>query len=252
MSDPNPRKPDMTEGPASPGRFARLQAPEFIGTSLYHGLYLPTDWRRGATYPVIVEYPGNECKGYCTGRLEDCRLGFYQSGGAGFIWLVLPFVDNEKNAHALQWWGDLEATVEYCRREVARVCEDFGGDAARVFITGFSRGAIACGYVGLHDDRIAALWAGFLPHSHHDGGQFTPDGARQRLGRIGGRHSFLTWGSDDGGKEGSLAGTALIEELGFPLQAVEMSGLGHSDEWIVNDSPQRQQLRRWLAERVTT
>lgn len=250
MTDPNPCKPEMTDGPASPGRFVRQQAPEFQGAVLYHGLYLPTDWRPGGKYPVIVEYPGNECKGCCTGRLEECKLGFYQSGGEGFIWLVLPFVDTAAGAHAIQWWGDLEATVEYCRRQVARVCENYGGDAERVFITGFSRGAIACGYVGLHDDRIAALWAGFLPHSHHDGGQFTPHGARERLARIAARPSFITWGSDDGGKDGSLVGKAILQEMGSPVEALEIPGIGHTDEWIMTDSPQRKRLRRWLAEAV--
>ncbi len=247
MTELEPRKPELTDAAPAAGRFARVQAPEFSGTALYHGLYLPTDWRRGQRYPVIVEYPGNQYPPCCTGRWEDCKLGFYQSGGRGFIWLALPFVDSAAKAPALQWWGDLEATVEYCRRQVGRVCEDFGGDAGRVFLTGFSRGAIACGYVGLHDDCVASLWAGFLPHSHHDGGHFTPDGARQRLCRIAGRPSFITWGSEDGGKANSLLGKAMLDELGFPAEAVEIAGLGHSDEWITTDSPDRRKLRHWLA-----
>jgi hypothetical protein len=33
--------------------------------------------------------------------------------------------------------------------------ENFGGDASAVVLTGFSRGAIACGYLGMHDDETA-------------------------------------------------------------------------------------------------
>ena len=38
-----------------------------------------------------------------------------------------------------------------------------------VILCGFSRGAIGVNYIGLHDDQIAALWAGFITHDHYDG-----------------------------------------------------------------------------------
>jgi hypothetical protein len=38
-----------------------------------------------------------------------------------------------------------------------------------VFIAGFSRGAIACNFIGLRDDEIASLWCGFVVHSHYEG-----------------------------------------------------------------------------------
>jgi len=238
----------MTYAPPAPGRFVRQTAPEYAGTNVYHALYLPTDWKPGTLYPVIVEYAGNQWPPICTGRVEDCRLGFHQSGGEGFLWIVLPFVSPGGKENQVTWWGDLVATVDYCKTNLPRICRQYGGEASAVFLTGFSRGAIACGYVGLHDDEIAALWLGFLPHSHHDGGSFTPEGARERLARIQGRASFLTWGEKDGGKANSLIGKALLEELGFPVSAVEIPGLDHSDEWIVRDSPHRRALRRWLGD----
>jgi predicted esterase len=242
----------MTDAPPAPGQFVRQTAPEYASTNVYHGLYLPTDWHAGKLYPVIVEYAGNRWPPVCTGRVEDCKLGFHQSGGQGFLWIVLPYVSEDNKENQLTWWGDLDATVAYCKTNVPRICRQYGGDASAVFLTGFSRGAIACGYVGLRDDEIAKLWLGFLPHSHHDGGSFTPNGARERLARINGRASFLSWGQNDGGKTNSLLGKALLEEFGFPVTAVEIPGLDHSDEWIVQDSPQRRELRRWLAEIIRT
>ena len=50
-----------------------------------------------------------------------------------------------------------------------RVCEQYGGDRAAVILTGFSRGAIACNYLGLHNEEIAGLWRAFIPYSHYDG-----------------------------------------------------------------------------------
>ena len=61
-----------------------------------------------------------------------------------------------------QWWGDPpdhdpRPTLEYAKRTVAQVCQDFGGDTERVVLMGFSRGAIACGFLGLHDDEVALV-----------------------------------------------------------------------------------------------
>jgi len=38
--------------------------------------------------------------------------------------------------------------------------------ARAVIIAGFSRGAIACNYIGLDNDEIAKLWLAFIPYSH--------------------------------------------------------------------------------------
>ena len=81
----------------------------------------------------------------------------------------MPFVDKKNGRNATTWWGDVRATVGYCKATVLRTCEEFGGDPSNVFIAGFSRGAIACNYIGLHDDEIASLWRGFICHSHYDG-----------------------------------------------------------------------------------
>ena len=67
------------------------------------------------------------------------------------------------------WWGDREATIQYCKDNLPRICEEFGGDISNIFICGFSRGAIACSYIGLADDEIASFWKGMITHDHFDG-----------------------------------------------------------------------------------
>jgi len=242
--------PPFSSGEPAPGKFVKQTAEEYAGTEVYHGLYLPSDWRKGGLYPVLVEYAGNQFGAICTGKVDDCRLGFGLSGGKGFIWLVLPYVNTQKKINQLTWWGDVAATCEYCRVNVRRTCERYGGDPSAVFLTGFSRGAIACGYIGLHDDRIANLWIAFLPHSHHDGGSFTAEGSRERLDRVRGRASFISWGGRDGGKTNSLKGKSILEDLGFPVATLEIPNLEHSDRWMDTENGSRQAARAWLAKTI--
>ena len=59
------RQPDLVTPQVSPGAPAagkRVQQfdQQYAGTSVHHLLYLPTDWRAGNRYPVIVEYAGNK------------------------------------------------------------------------------------------------------------------------------------------------------------------------------------------------
>ena len=89
--------PTMTDEPPAPGKRVRQTAPEYRGTDVHHALYLPTDWQPGRKYPVIVEYTGNKwepCKS--TGKVEDANLGYGISGGRGFIWITMPYVQKEK------------------------------------------------------------------------------------------------------------------------------------------------------------
>ena len=242
-----PVRPPLTEGEPSPGKFVRQQSPEFRGSGVYHGLYLPANWQPGGTYPVIVEYAPNRWEAL-TGKVDDCRLGFYLSGGRDFIWLVLPYVDPVKEENVVWWWGSEDATIEYCLANLPRTCEQYGGDPNAVLLTGFSRGAIAAGYLGLRTETIADVWLGFLPHSHIDGGRFTPDGARERLARTRGRPTFITYGSDDDGKNESPKGARILRELGFPVVERELEGLRHTDRFLETDSPIRREMREWIAD----
>ena len=242
-----PGRPPMTEGEPGPGKLVRQVAEEYRGTQVHHALYLPANWRPGGLYPVIVEFTPTKWK-ELSGKVEDCRLGFYQSGGRDFIWAVMPYVGPEKKENVVWWWGDEQATADYCVANLRRICERFGGDPNAVLLTGFSRGAIACGYLGLRDETMADIWLAFLPHSHIDGGRFTAKGARERLARTRGRPTFVTYGSDDDGGPESRKGVAILRELGFPVVERELAGVTHTDRWIEHDCPARREMRAWIAD----
>lgn len=156
--------PAVLEGEPTPGVRVRQVDPAYAGADVHHTLYLPTDWVAGKRYPVIIEYAGNgplETKygDICTGTVEGCSLGYGISAGRGFIWACLPYISADCTHNQLWWWGDVAATVDYCKRVVPRICRQHGGDARSVLLAGFSRGAIACNYIGLHDDEVAGLWS---------------------------------------------------------------------------------------------
>lgn len=245
--------PALSTGEPAAGRRIARTLPKYRDTQVHHVLYLPTDWRVGEKYPVIVEYAGNgpyrnAAGDVCSGLVEDCRLGYGVGGGKRFIWLCLPYVSADGRGNQRQWWGDVAATVEYCLAAVDETCEKFGGDRNALILAGFSRGAIACNYVGLHDDRIAKLWRGFICHSHYDGvrrwGYAADDreSAAQRLARLGDRPQFISHElSVDAAREYLAAaaprGRFTFTPLGFR---------NHTDAWVLRDVPERRELRAWV------
>jgi|GEM_PF-402698 len=184
---PDLEHPVISEGNPAPGKAVLQQLPAYAGTAVAHVLYLPTDWSPDKQFPVLVEYLGNSA------RVRDYRgIGYGLTGGKGFIWVVLPFVSADGNTDEAWWWGDVAATVAYAKEAVPAICRDWGGNPSRVVITGYSRGAIACNYIGLHDEEIARLWSASLPVSHYDDAHIpwgmTPEEqsrAKERLLRLG-------------------------------------------------------------------
>ena len=162
--------PAMTAGDPAPGKRVHQVAPEYKGTKVYHTLYLPTDWQKAKRYPVLVEYTGNKFPACgSTGEVKGANLGYGLSGGKGFIWVSMPYIQKGKKENAVTWWGDRQATIDYCKVNLPRICKEFGGDMENLFICGFSRGAIACSYIGLADNEIASFWKGMITHDHFDG-----------------------------------------------------------------------------------
>ena len=213
-------------------------------------LWLPRDWKPGATYPVIVEYPGNifftaEC--YSTGRPEQCVIGYGMTRGTGAIWISLPFVDASGRV-AEHGWGDPDTTADFCVRAVEDMCERFGGDRTRLVLTGFSRGAIACGYIGLRNDQIAGLWRGLHCCQHYDGDGWngsTPEGALERARRFRGVAVFHT---DNAAEKVQ----PFVDAFGVPATIVS-SGLGaHSCAMFLDDRESTRRLRKWFTELTAT
>ena len=240
--------PPMMLGKPAVGKRVRDVLPEYKDTEIHHALYLPTDWQEDGAYPVIVEYAGNQWK-TSPGTVEGSNLGYGISGGKGVIWICLPFVDKASGTNALHWWGDVEATVAYCKKAVAMVCRDYGGDSDKVFIAGFSRGAIACNFIGLHDDEIAALWRGFICHSHYDGVRQwgyegdDPASAAKRLARLGKRPQFISHEKSVDEARDYL--TEVGNDGDFTFVALPFSE--HTDTWVLHDIPERRLVREWFA-----
>ena len=245
--------PLVTDEPPAAGKRVHQKNRGLEDWDLSHVLYLPTDWLPGGVYPVIAEYPGNG--GYknklgdeSLGRPEDCKLGYGATGGIGAIWVSLPFVDTANQCHSIRWWGDADATTAYCRQTIERICSEFGGDRKRVVLSGFSRGAIACSYIGLRDDVTARLWCGLIAHSHYDGvrrwgyADDDPESAKKRLARFEGKAQFVS-------HENSVESTKrFLDGVNIETKYVALPYPNHSDEWVLKDIPERTQLRAWLKE----
>jgi hypothetical protein len=244
--------PNVEDGPALVGHRTRATTKGWEGTAVHHTIFIPAGLPLHGRLPVIVEYAGNG--GYTNqlgdtsdGSVEGCMLGYGLSGGKGFIWLCLPFVEvsDGKKQNAKKWWGDVEETKRYCIATVKDVCASIG-DANHVVLMGFSRGAIACNYIGLHDDDIASLWCGMLCHSHYEG-EFKHPAADyaawpERLKRLGSRPQFI---SQEGGTQKTQQAIRNVGATGnFTFATLPFAN--HSARWVLCDLPIRQQARDWL------
>lgn len=238
--------PSIEDGPPAPGRRVRHRLAGDEQTGISSVLFLPEDWEPGRTFPVIVEYPGNifftsGC--YSTGLPDQCVIGYGMTQGRGAICLSLPFIDRKAGAIAEHGWGDPDDTASYALHMVEEICGKFGGDRNNLLLTGFSRGAIACGYIGLRNDRIAALWKGFHACQHYDGDGWngaTLEGALERASRFKGRGVFHTDNSEQ-------AFRPVMDAMKTNAIFVR-SGLGaHACAMFLDDRPSTQQLRRWFA-----
>jgi len=262
--------PPMQSGEPGPGRRVRVTEPEYAGTDVHHSLYLPPDYDPARRYPVIVEYTGNffPASG-SSGEVSGAHLGFAATLGRGFIWVVLPFVSADKTGNAVTWWGDTAATVAYAKMAVPRILAKYHGDPDRVVLCGFSRGAIAVSYIGLHDDEIARLWSAFFTHDHFDGQKEwknqpwgSPLGpyraaAAERLRRIHGRPFWVGQNGGTKGIEAFLAEKGLLDAGRFQFEAIPITAWfpdipnahiphPHTDLWPLFPGESSDRLRAWL------
>ncbi len=246
-----------------PATRVRQVLPNWKHTDVYHTLYLPSDYDASRRFPLIVEFAGNG--GYrnslgdvCTGVPEGSRLGYGITAGKGFIWVCLPFVRENRSQIATRWWGDAPSydvapTIDYCKEAVAWICKEYNADANRVILAGFSRGAIACNFIGLHDDDVSSLWCGFIAYSHYDGVRRWPYGgsdrasALLRLGRLGGRPQLICH-EQTPPNQGLSATRNWLESTGIEgdFTYVETGFRNHNDAWVLRPSPARNTIRSWL------
>ncbi len=269
------RLPETASGQPRAGARVAVSINEYADSNVHHMLYLPENWTvqnsTGQNWPVIVEYTGNHFPAaFSTGEVEDAALGYGLSQGR-FIWVTLPFVSTDHQRNATTWWGDVEATVDYARQVVPAICSQYHGDPEAVFLCGFSRGAIAVNYIGLHDDEIAKLWAGFITHDHYDGvrgwkntewGWPVDDyqaAATERLQRIDGRPVLVC---QNGGTDqiasylkdrGGVTNVTFLDidmRSIFPTIPNDLVCHPHNDRWPLIDSPYRDRVSAWLDEHL--
>lgn len=251
--------PAMAEQAPAPGLRVKQTTSGYEDTQVHHALYLPTDWQKGKKYPVIVEYAGNQWR-TSPGTVQGSNLGYGISGGKGFIWICMPFLNGNSTANVGSWWGDrgthqAQPTVDYCVKTVREVCQRYGGDSDAVILCGFSRGSIACNYIGLHDDEIAKLWRAFVCYSHYDGvdeRQYLPKTKREyaleRLKRLDGRPQFICCEAPSRGRNMLQDTKDYIESTGVkaPFTYTYTGFLQHDDAWTLRPCAARKALRAWL------
>ena len=145
----------------------------------------------------------------------------------------------------------MDETKRYCLATLREVATRFGGDLNAVIFCGFSRGAIAANYFGLHDDEIAGVWRAFICHSHYDGvserwtyPRADRASALLRLRRLGERPQWIS-------HEGSVQAVQdYLRSTGVDgnWTVVPIPFRNHSPDWLLRDLPERRRLRAWLAE----
>ena len=148
-----------------------------------------------------------------------------------------------------------DSLIQYCKDNLQRICQQFGGDSKNIFICGFSRGAIACSYIGLADDEIASFWKGMITHDHFDGHKewgYPQDGrsyALKRIARLKGKPVLVC------GKHAEYLKNyqSLAQFTFLPVPAREIFQIPegkvihpHTDMWAHRQSTTRQIARDWL------
>ena len=250
--------PALSHQSPGPGRRVRRTLSAYAHTDVHHTLYLPVDWEPGRKYPVLVEYPGNgpyhsPYGDYSSGEVGGCNMGYGISGGRGFVWMALPFISPADKTNERSWWGDVNATLLYCKNAVVDACEHFGGDSASVIICGFSRGAIACNYIGLHNEEMADIWLAFIANSHYDGVRSWPWkgsdrlSAIERLKLLRGRASFVLQEVSTANIQEYLKRTCVKAPFTFKTILYR----NHTSSWILRDIPARRALRAWVSKILT-
>jgi hypothetical protein len=250
--------PPPSDGPPGAGKRVRLEIFQNTPPVI---LYLPVDWAPGKKFPVIIELAGNgnfknSYGDTSSGLPEGSKLGYGLSGGNGFIWACVPFLNEAGNKVATTWWGDPpdyrpDSTVAFLKRALPVICTQFSGDPGRVILCGFSRGAIATNAIGLHDDEIAALWRGFICYSHYDGlstrwpfAGADSASARQRLARLNSRPQLICCESTIAATRKHLENSGVKGDFTF----LETGFRNHNDAWTLRPSAARDAARKWLAE----
>lgn len=237
------------EKPAA-GKRVKYLLPQQIDEKLYAALYLPKNWNPSKKHPVIVEFPGNiyfteGC--YSTGKPESCVIGYGMSEGENAIWLSMPFVNYEKEGTVVSGWGKADDTVDYTQKMIENIIKNYGGDRENLVVTGFSRGAIACGFIGLRNKKIGNIWKGIHACQHYDGdgwGGSKMEDAIKRLKNFEGKSFFQTDNSKNEEPK------KMLKNAKVKTTFVNSGLKAHGCDMFLDNRPSTLKLRNWFRELV--
>ena len=240
--------PEMTEGDPQAGRRVRYSRDSLTDQEIYCTLYLPSNWESGKKYPVIAEYPGNlffnSKKCWSTGRPEQCVMGYGITKGVQAIWVSLPFVSHGKIAESGFGSHEGKDTADFTIDILNDICTCWGGDKRNIFLCGFSRGAIACGYIGLRDDKIARLWKGFVACQHYDGSNWRESNMHDAIQRAPRFHGKAIFQIDNSAEKYAFVVDATDPSVQWTWAT---SGLGyHATAMFLDKRPLMMQLQQWF------
>ena len=239
-------KPTMETGTPVKGHLMKRNIAGW-NNNIYYTIYLPANYSTGKTWPVIMDLPMNNYNPgngeIFYGTPEEEYLGYGLSMGGNFIVVVPAFVNIDKTNIASSWWGSgnisdsYQNTLDFWQAVLTDIETNFHADLSRVILAGFSRGAIASGYLGCSSDTWAGKFCAYIAHSHYDGGTFTPNGAIQRLMRMSPMKTCITYGdANDSGRANSLTGLGIVQALGINEVHYQINNptYPHDIEWCLS------------------
>ena len=240
---PAGRSRTVTEGLPGPGKRVYMT---LEGSPVRYVLYLPKDWSPDGSFPIIAEYSGNIFyfkNTYSTGKADEGNIGYGMSKGSGAIWVNLPFLSPDRTHEQLDGFGNLDATAEYARKVIREVVEKYSGDSGAVFLTGFSRGGAACGFIGLRNNETRGCLAGLSRGQRRRwrGLVRLRDAGSDRAGRTDERPVVIHHGRC------AVAGCPGASSK-QPFTYMD-SGIGaHVDTMFLDNRPSTLAVRKWMAD----
>lgn len=140
----------------------RVTIPARDGYPLDAAVQLPPDWQKGATYPVFLPtYSGPDAPTVRDAWQHSTYHQFLAQQGFVILQVNVRSASGRGQVHTgtcyqnlgVQELKDLEDAVAY-------VCKEYGGDPARVAISGWSYGGFMAAYALTHSDKFALGLAG--------------------------------------------------------------------------------------------